>query len=63
MRPMPRVRQDLPADQVLGVLRAKRSHQAAVTDDHDRVLGLVTVQDVLSQFLIAEPGPPEAPRG
>jgi CBS domain containing-hemolysin-like protein len=63
MRPMPRVRHDLPADQVLGVLRAKRSHQAAVTDEQDRVVGLVTVQDVLSQFLVAGPDRPEARRG
>jgi putative hemolysin len=51
MRPMPRIRHDLPADQVLTTLRSHRAHQAVVTDNDDRVLGLVTVQDVLSQLL------------
>ena len=62
IRPMPRVRQDLPADQVLATLRGRRSHQAVVTDDQDRAIGLVTVQDVLSQFLVIGPEGPDAGR-
>jgi CBS domain containing-hemolysin-like protein len=54
LRPIPRLRHDLPADQVLGALRSRRSHQAVVTTDDDRAIGLVTVEDVLAQFLVAD---------
>ena len=51
MRPVERLRDDLPADQVLATLRDRRSHQAVVVDADDRVVGLITIQDVLSAFL------------
>jgi CBS domain-containing protein len=38
------------ADRVLAFLREKRMHQAAVVQG-DRLLGLVTIQDVLGAFL------------
>jgi CBS domain containing-hemolysin-like protein len=51
MRPSARVRADMPADRVIGVLREHRTHQAVVTDRDDRALGLVTIQDVLAALL------------
>jgi CBS domain containing-hemolysin-like protein len=55
VRPMPRLRDVLPADQVLAALRGHKSHQAIVVDSEDCPVGLVTVQDVLAQFLVAGP--------
>jgi len=51
VRPLVAVPPELPADQVIALLRAKRAHQAAVTDASGRVLGVLTIQDVLSEFL------------
>jgi CBS domain containing-hemolysin-like protein len=51
MRPMPRIDRLLAADQILATLRNRRSHQGVVIDERDRAIGIVTVQDVLSQFL------------
>jgi CBS domain containing-hemolysin-like protein len=51
MRPVERIRHDLPADQVLAALRDRRAHQAVVIGDSDRVIGLITIQDVLGAFL------------
>ncbi len=50
-RPLVRVPQTLPADRVIALLRERRVHQAVVTDDSDRVIGLITIQDVLAAFL------------
>jgi CBS domain containing-hemolysin-like protein len=51
IRPVERIRESLPADQVLAALRDRRAHQAVVVDDTDRVIGLITIQDVLGAFL------------
>lgn len=51
IRPIERIRHDLPADQVLAELRARRAHQAVVTDGGDAIIGLITIQDVLGAFL------------
>lgn len=50
MRPIETVDPSVPADRLLAFLREKRVHQAAVTEG-GRLLGLVTVQDVLGAFL------------
>jgi putative hemolysin len=50
-RPLARVAHSLPADRVIALLRERRVHQAVVTDDQGRVLGLITIQDVLAEFL------------
>lgn len=50
-RPLARVAHDLPADRIIALLRDRRVHQAVVTDDSERVIGLVTMQDVLAEFL------------
>jgi CBS domain containing-hemolysin-like protein len=51
LRPVARVPHDLPADRIITLLRGRRLHQAVVTDAADRVIGLLTLQDVLAQFL------------
>jgi CBS domain containing-hemolysin-like protein len=51
LRPLARVAHDLPADRVIGLLRERRVHQAVVTSDEGRVIGLITIQDVLAEFL------------
>lgn len=51
IRPVERIRHDVPADRVLSELRTRRAHHAAVVDDADRVIGLITIQDVLGAFL------------
>lgn len=50
-RPVIRIPQSLPADRVIALLRERRVHQALVTDDEDRTIGLITIQDVLAEFL------------
>ena len=50
-RPLARIPQTLAADKVIGLLRERRVHQAVVTDDADVVVGLITIQDVLAEFL------------
>jgi putative hemolysin len=51
MRPVIQIAAGLPADQVLGTLRGRRAHSAVVVDSSGRALGLVTIQDVLSELL------------
>jgi putative hemolysin len=51
LRPLARVRQDLPADRLLAFLREQRSHQALVVDAAGRTAGLVTLGDVLAHLL------------
>ncbi len=50
-RPLARIPHTLAADKVIGLLRERRVHQAVVTDDGDIVVGLITIQDVLAEFL------------
>ncbi len=51
VRPVARVPADLPADRIITELRTQRLHQAVVVDASDKVIGLLTLQDVLGQFL------------
>ena len=51
VRPILTVPRAMPADDLIATLRRKRSHQAAVVDEHGAVVGLVTIQDVISEFL------------
>jgi CBS domain containing-hemolysin-like protein len=55
LRPVPRVREDLPADKLLAFMREQRAHQAIVLNSSGGVAGLVTLQDVLAD-LLREPG-------
>jgi CBS domain containing-hemolysin-like protein len=50
---VPRVPTDLPADRIIGALRAKRAHLAIVVDKEnpDRVVGMVTIHDVVGALL------------
>ena len=50
MRPVATVTPDMQADRLLAFLREKRVHQAVVRED-GRLLGLITIQDVLGAFL------------
>ncbi len=59
LRPVARVPHDLPADRIITLLRSRRLHQAVVTDEADRVIGLLTLQDVLAQFLDTGERPPK----
>ena len=53
IRPVPRRPADLPADRIIGALRAKRAHLAIVVDKDapDRVVGMVTIHDVIGALL------------
>ena len=51
LRPVAELRAEVPADRVVTVLRERRVHQAVVVDDDRRAIGLVTIQDVLSELL------------
>ena len=51
VRPVAKVRQDLPADRVVTALREHRAHQAVVVDTREHTVGLITIQDVLSELL------------
>jgi magnesium and cobalt exporter, CNNM family len=51
LRPIVRVPETMPADRLLAFLRDKRSHQALVVDDRNTIVGLITLEDVLSELL------------
>ncbi|MCX5395448.1 hemolysin family protein [Streptomyces sp. NBC_00102] len=51
MRPIARVRAAAPLDDVLTALRRSRTHLAAVLDDDDRLVGTVTMEDVLRELV------------
>ena len=51
LRPIVRVRETMPADRLLTFLRERRSHQALVVDNDDRVVGLITLEDVVAELL------------
>ncbi len=51
VRPLVRVRDDMPADELLAFLRQQRTHQAFVVDAGDKVQGLVTHADVVAELL------------
>lgn len=51
MRPAVRVPEDMPADRLLSYLRGMRSPIALVVDRSERMVGLVTLEDVASELL------------
>jgi CBS domain containing-hemolysin-like protein len=51
LRPIVRVRHDMPADRLLTFLREHRSHQALVVDGDGRIIGLITLEDVVAELL------------
>jgi len=55
IRPILRVPDSMPADQLLGFLRERRSHQALVVDATEAVVGLITLEDVLGELLGSVP--------
>ncbi|MGW7792860.1 CBS domain-containing protein, partial [Streptomyces tricolor] len=50
MRPIARVREGTPLDDVLTAMRGSRTHLAAVLGEDGRLSGLVTMEDVLRQL-------------
>jgi CBS domain containing-hemolysin-like protein len=50
-RPVVSVDDHMPADRLLTLLRERRSHQAIVVDGDARVVGLITVEDVVAELL------------
>ena len=58
VRPFVRVPYTLAGDQVIAALRERRAHQAAVVDDAGVVIGFITIQDALGEFLGADPRTP-----
>jgi CBS domain containing-hemolysin-like protein len=55
VRPVQRVPDTMSADRLLAFLRERRSHQALVVDDANRVVGLITLEDVLGELLGSVP--------
>ncbi|MGB8663921.1 MAG: hemolysin family protein [Serratia inhibens] len=51
LRPLIRLAGDLSADEVLGQLRQHRARLALVIDEYNDVVGLVTLQDLVSEVL------------
>jgi CBS domain containing-hemolysin-like protein len=51
LRPIARVRHDMPADRLLAFLRERRTHQALVVDASGKVAGLITLEDVVAELL------------
>jgi CBS domain containing-hemolysin-like protein len=51
LRPIPRVRHDMPADGLLAFLRERRMHQALVVDQDGNLAGLITLEDVVAELL------------
>lgn len=62
MRPVLSIDATLAADRVLTTLRERRAHSAIVVDAQGRALGLVTIQDVLSELLDPRDRPDLSPR-
>jgi CBS domain containing-hemolysin-like protein len=50
MRPIARVKESTPLDDVLTAMRGSRTHVAAVLGDDGRLAGLVTMEDVLREL-------------
>lgn len=51
LRPIVTASDTMPVDRLLALLREKRSHQALVTDEAGRMVGLITLEDVLTELL------------
>jgi putative hemolysin len=54
MHPVVTVPASLSADRVLTTLRERRAHSAVVVDEDGATLGLITIQDVLSELLVTD---------
>jgi CBS domain containing-hemolysin-like protein len=50
MRPIARVRESTPLDDVLTAMRRSRTHLAGVMGSDGRMTGLVTMEDVLREL-------------
>ena len=55
VRPVQRVPGTLSADRLLAYLREHRSHQALVVDANNKVVGMITLEDVLGELLGSVP--------
>jgi CBS domain containing-hemolysin-like protein len=51
LRPIVRAADTMAVDRLLAFMREKRSHQALVTGERGAIVGLVTLEDVLSELL------------
>jgi CBS domain containing-hemolysin-like protein len=51
LRPIVRVVDTIPVDRLLAFMREKRSHQVLVTNGAGGIVGLITLEDVLSELL------------
>jgi len=51
VRPLPRIRANTPLARVLRDFRKGHHHMALVTDDHEKIIGLVTIQDTLEAIV------------
>jgi putative hemolysin len=51
LQPATFVDQSMTGDHLVAELRRRRAHQAIVVDDQKRVLGMVTLDDILSSLL------------
>jgi magnesium and cobalt transporter len=68
MRPVLVLSSSLSADKALAELKTHRTHAAMLVDDGGAAVGLLTIQDVLSELLALAPAGPDssrtdAPRG
>jgi CBS domain containing-hemolysin-like protein len=62
VRPVQRVPDTMSADRLLAFLRERRAHQALVVDESNRVVGLITLEDVLGELLGSVPDEFKTPR-
>ena len=62
IRPVQRVPDTMSADRLLAFLRERRSHQALVVDDTNRIVGMITLEDVLGELLGSVPDEFKTPR-
>jgi|RhiMethySRZTD1v2_1073278.scaffolds.fasta_scaffold31322_4 CBS domain containing-hemolysin-like protein len=51
MRPVVTIAADVPADRVVTQLRERRAHSAVVSDPGGQAIGIITIQDLLSELL------------
>jgi putative hemolysin len=51
VRPIMRVRPDLPVDELLRDMQIGRTHMAVVVDDRGEALGIVTMEDILEEIV------------
>ena len=62
VRPVQRVPATMGADRLLAFLRERRSHQALVVDEANRIVGMITLEDVLGELLGSVPDEFKTPR-